>query len=402
MATKAPAKKVRVTAKQVREHREKSTRDLSPKWDGAADWTGDQFTNHFRKSMDWYRLESNNKELKPQVINWMAKNGYTKAQIQEFKKTKDSRCGSTMGAIAACLNKGMPPVHPGFNGGKDTAQWLGAEIAKVVEAGKEDIDEEAVAEAKAAAPVVQGPSIQERVRDAAMSMTEELEDAIEKFAVDADSFDPKEFKILNLLKGKGVKAAHARIIRDYYARQHAEYEELLGPKPDIQLIEGYKHRTKKQIKTIHAFYTEILNACTMLMEEAKVNRKPRKVKAVSKDKVVAKLKYKKTDEPLKLVSINPVEIIGSKELWIYNTKTRKLGKYVAAEFNDLGVKGTTITGFDESKSIQKTLRKPADQLKEFKAAGKVALRKFLDEINAVDTKMNGRINEEIILLKVSS
>ena len=42
-----------------------------------------------------------------------------------------------------------------------------------------------------------------------------------------------------------------------------------------------------------------------------------------------------------------------------------------------------------------------DQLKEFKAAGKVQLRKFLDDINATDTKMNGRLNEETILLKVS-
>ena len=42
-----------------------------------------------------------------------------------------------------------------------------------------------------------------------------------------------------------------------------------------------------------------------------------------------------------------------------------------------------------------------DQIKEFKAAGKVALRKFLDDINATDTKMNGRINEDTILLKVA-
>jgi len=53
------------------------------------------------------------------------------------------------------------------------------------------------------------------------------------------------------------------------------------------------------------------------------------------------------------------------------------------------------------KSVQKTLRKPVDQLKEFKAAGKVQLRKFLEDINAVDTKMNGRINAEIMLLKVA-
>jgi hypothetical protein len=48
----------------------------------------------------------------------------------------------------------------------------------------------------------------------------------------------------------------------------------------------------------------------------------------------------------------------------------------------------------------KTLRKPEEKLKEFKSAGKVALRKFLEDINAVDAPMNGRINEEIVLLKV--
>jgi hypothetical protein len=66
----------------------------------------------------------------------------------------------------------------------------------------------------------------------------------------------------------------------------------------------------------------------------------------------------------------------------------------------LNVKGTGIVGFDENKSIQKTIRKPAEKLKEFKAASKVALRKFLEDINATDTKMNGRINEEIVLLKI--
>jgi hypothetical protein len=112
------------------------------------------------------------------------------------------------------------------------------------------------------------------------------------------------------------------------------------------------------------------------------------------------MKYLKQDEKIKLVSINPQDIIGTKELWIYNVKSRKLGKYVAAEFNELGVKGTTVIGFDPIKSVQKTLRKPEEQLKEFKAAGKVQLRKFLDDIKAVDIKLNGRINEDTVLLKV--
>ena len=104
---------------------------------------------------------------------------------------------------------------------------------------------------------------------------------------------------------------------------------------------------------------------------------------------------------MKLVSINPVDIIGAKELWVFNTKTRKLGRYIAEEYKDLGVKGTSITGYNETTSIQKTLRKPEEKLKEFKAAGKVQLRKFLDEINATDTMMNGRLNEETILLRIA-
>ena len=87
-------------------------------------------------------------------------------------------------------------------------------------------------------------------------------------------------------------------------------------------------------------------------------------------------------------------------MWVYNTKTRKLGRYVANEYQDLAVKGTSILNFNENASIQKTLRKPEEKLKEFKAAGKVQLRKFLDGINATDTKMNGRLNEDTILLKV--
>jgi hypothetical protein len=101
------------------------------------------------------------------------------------------------------------------------------------------------------------------------------------------------------------------------------------------------------------------------------------------------------------VSVSPTDIIGSTELWVYNTKSRKLGKYVSAEYQTLSVKGTSIINFNENLSICKTLRKPEEKLKEFKAAGKVQLRKFLDDINATDTKMNGRLNEEIILLKVA-
>jgi hypothetical protein len=396
------ATKTRVTKKQVIAHRTRAVKDTSPTWEGCEAWTADEFHRHFKRAMDYYRLESDIKSYKPVVVKWMETNDYSKRDVAAFKKIKDSRISTTMGAVTACLNRGMTPHRIDFNSGRDTAAWLRTEIIKVLAEGKDDVDPaEAAAEKEAAKKDVYTPSIQERVREAAYRMTEELEDAIESFQADAENFDPKAFKVLNLLKGKQVKAAHARIIKDCYSRDLAELEELASGKGCEQLREGYSHRSRKQIKNLIAFYQEIHSACDMLMQEAKVNRAPRAKKAVPAEKIVGKLKYMKQNEPLKLVSINPADIIGAKELWVFNTKTRKLGRYLAKEYSELSVKGTSIINFDENTSVQKTVRKPEEKLKEFKAAGKVQLRKFLDDINATDTKMNGRVGEDTVLLKVA-
>jgi hypothetical protein len=390
MATKRKSKAAHLT-----EARSAKGRDHSPKWDNVETMSEDEFSRHFRISMDWYRLESSGKELKPKVITWMAANEFTKEQIATFKKTKDWRCNLTTGSLVANLLKGMPDSRAGFNEGRSTSKWIKDSINKILEEGKNDIEEEE----DTTKPVIPVVTIQERLRETSGKMSEEIDYALDKFTTDPESFDPKAIKVLNLLKGKDAKAAHARIIKGFYIRSYEELQEAAEGKCE-QLGEAYSHLTKPQMKKIIAFYHEIISACDMLGQEAKVNRKPRAKKTVPADKIVAKLKYAKTNEQLKLVSINPTEIIGAKELWVYNIKSRKVGKYVAAEYLELSVKGTSIIGFNANLSVQKTLRKPEEQLKEFKAAGKVQLRKFLEDIKAVDIKLNGRINEDVVLLKV--
>ena len=389
-------KATRVTKASVREYAKK---DQSPTWDGHEDWTTNEFTKNFRQAMQYYNLEFNPKDLKPAVIKWMTTNEYDKQIIDSFKKTKDWRCSSTMGGIASCLLRGMPASRDDFNSGRSSVEWLDKSIKDSIAQGKADVDdEEEAAEKKAAAPQL---TIQDRMRETAIKMVEELDDIIEGLLVNPDDFDPKAIKVVNLLRGRQVKAAHARVIKEFYTNEMSDYAELVSGNADEDLKEGYKHRSKKQVKTILAFYQDIVSACDMLAQEAKVTRKPRVKKPIAKDKLVAKLKFKKNDDALKLVSISPTDIIGAKELWVYNTKNRKLGRYIADDMTGpLTIKGSGIVGFDEHKSIQKTIRKPEEKLKEFKSAGKVALRSFLDDINATDTIMNGRINEETILLKV--
>jgi len=143
----------------------------------------------------------------------------------------------------------------------------------------------------------------------------------------------------------------------------------------------------------------LCGACDLVIDAAKATRKPRTKKAPSKEKLVAKLKYLERDDKLQLVSVNPLDVLDAKEVWVYNTKTRKLGKYIADDHATIQVKGTTLLHYNEINSVQKTLRKPDETLKSFKKAGKVQLRKFIDEIKTTDIKLNGRLNSDTIILK---
>ena len=112
------------------------------------------------------------------------------------------------------------------------------------------------------------------------------------------------------------------------------------------------------------------------------------------------MKYKESEPTIGLASINPISILEANELWVYNTKNRKLMHYVAEPMvGGLGVKGTSLVGFDAKKSTQKTIRKP----EVLKGADKLARTKFeklYTELTTTDTACNGRINEHCILIKV--
>lgn len=380
----------RITSVTIRENKAK---DHSPSWDNHEELSSLEFSRKYHDAMQYYNVEYSGKDLKPSVIKWMSQSNFDSDTINAFKKTKDWRCSVVVGAIASCLLKGMPAIREDFNQGRNSEEWLKNKINEIISQGKNDCSDDD----DTTAPV---PTIQERVRETAIRMAEDIDEAIEQFYTNPDKFDQKSLNILNNLKAKQVKPAHARIIKEFYNSEFLEISELVS-NSNSEVKEAYSHWNKKQIKTFAEFHKEIQDACNMLMQEAKVNRKPRAKKPVAKDKIVAKLNYKKTDETLKLVSVNPVDIIGAKELWCFDTKTRKLFRYIADDMEGpLTVKGTSIIGFNTTKSIGKTLRKPAEQLAELKKSGKVALRSFLDNINAVEVKANGRINSNQILFRV--
>lgn len=372
-----------------------------PVWDGWERWSPEKFRNERNRGFYYYNYYNSGKDLIPNILKWMGQNGYSKADIAAYKELPDWKSAITYGSVATMLLNGMPSKHPNLEY-RDSIEYLKEQLDRLVSEGKKVLTEKKSTEKISGSVYV--PSIQERIRDAAWVYIDGLEDWLDKFMESPADFDPKEINPLTFLKSKEANQAHARIIRDYFDRWKSDYDELLTPpavKDDkyAQLVEGYSRYNKVQIKNMHYALTQIVAACDMLLQQAKVNRKPRVKKAPSKEKLISKIKFKLSDDRYKLVSIKPEEALQSLELWVFNTKTRKFGVYVAGDQAALSVKGTTIINFDEGRSVAKTVRKPEEFFREIKSTPKTKMRKLYDSINSVETKLNGRINADMILIK---
>ena len=203
-----------------------------------------------------------------------------------------------------------------------------------------------------------------------------------------------------VLRGMNVAPQMVGDIAEQWRRRLSELEEVLAGK-DAQLIEGYGQFGKLQIRNMVKFVETVVADCGSYVQIKKTERAPRKKKPVSAERLTQKFRYLKEFAELKLTSEAVTKLVGCQEAWMYDTKKRKLIYAVAdTHVGTMTVKGTSLVGFDTTNSVQKTLRKPAEQIKALLTGGVANTRKFFKDIKATEVKFNGRGNENLILLKV--
>ena len=237
-------------------------------------------------------------------------------------------------------------------------------------------------------------SIQDRLQG-------KVEDFISAVEGQADDFVDSGYKMkydpYNHLLELGAKAAHARKMRPFYVDCYNELVDVYN-NDDEYYVEAWSHLKPKYHKKMMDFYGIIVDDLDRIIKNSTAQRKPRKKKTLSATRLVKTLKYQQEFTDLKLVSVNPEKIIGTNELWVYNTRYKTLGVYHAVNsVRGLSVKGCTIQHFDEDTSIQKTARKPEEVLK---VLNKRSLKKQLNHMKTKEQKMTGRINAQTILLGV--
>jgi len=361
-----------------------------PVWDTerAAAMTQDEFDHFLRKSFFYYNYYYSQKDCKKHVVKWMQDNQYSKADVSKFIRSPDRALPMTACGLVMAVRQGMPMRDKEL-------EYLKARLYEAV--NSDDLAPEVVVDAaKPAVQVAKAPTIQDRLNEKTAEHLAHFEGLYDE-VIAGDAVKPDAF---NYLTANTVPQSQINKFEHLFTIRKGELL-VAQERRDEQVEEAYKHYKAADFRRHHAFLDQLLTDLDQYRSVKKTQKKARVKRAPNKEKVVSKLKYMKEEKTLKLVSINPVDIVGAQELWVYNSKTRKLYKYVADTLTGpLGVKGTSITGYDEAKSVGKTLRKPDEKLKEFAKATKVQLRKFLEDIKATETQGNGRMNSDTVLLKV--
>ena len=112
------------------------------------------------------------------------------------------------------------------------------------------------------------------------------------------------------------------------------------------------------------------------------------------------LKFKPKDEEFGIESVKPADIIGASQVWVFDTKTRFMHKYIS----DVGmaVKGSTLKEFDPAQSHKKKIREMYCEqvLDDVVNGGKVKLRKSIAGIAAKEVAVTGRIGKEMVIVRI--
>ena len=337
----------------------------------------------------WYNYFYDRKKVNQVIISYAKKSGYKNAS--KFSKMFLS---TGVAAVITGLENGVRfPEHKDYLGEEGSAgyqKWLHAQLSGINKKAQTlqtvDLDTDKIVEKKR-------PSVQENITNKGQELLGEIDHAI-------DVWDVEEFDMYKYLAFNKVSAAVANSIVNEYDGMIAEVKEARDGTCD-QLKEAYNHMTKGDKDDFYNFLTKIKTDTTRYVEMNKPVRKPKKPKQFSAAKIVSKLSYMIEDPENKVKSVEPSQIVGAKQLWIFNSKTNEMIKYDAEDRGGLTVVGTTLKNFNPKTSMSKKLGMKTEHfIDRVLDGGTIVLNKCMSEINSKSSIVTGRINNNMIILKV--
>ena len=348
--------------------------------------TEENRVSSFANAFHWYNYHYGKKDAKDMLCHYLEHNG-RKLDAKTMRGIPDSQIRLTPAWVCRMTLLGLElKEHEQCNIDEQISTML--KVKQEIKKAQSEVD---------ADTAVAKLTIQDHLREKVSECCGEMEAMFDDFIV-AGAKMSADFSPIKLMRGMNISPNMIGTVSRVWELRLAEFNEVLEGKDD-QLVEGYSHLTKIQLKNCVKFCETAINDCNSYVQLKKVERKPRAKKAVSPEKLTRKFKFMKEFDELKLKSEPVTKLVGASEAWLYDTAKRKLIHIMAdSHIGTFTVKGSAVAGFDTLATVQKTLRKPAEQIKAVIGGGKPAARKAFGEIKATETKFNGRGNDNLIIL----
>jgi hypothetical protein len=338
------------------------------------------YTTSLMRALNYYNAAFDNKDKRKWVISYVGK-----ANASKYENLSDYEFRS-VGTIIRLKQRGQPLQT------KDE-EFITARLEEMARLSAEGVKYSALKGEPEDKPAKVIVSVQDRIKESAGEHIGEFNGLIDEFVMTDTIPDFEAY-----LKSNNISGAVSKHIPAAFEKTLAELEEVLEG-ADKQLVEGYSHIKKTKLKKLIAIVKSISDACAQQAVSAKAARKPRARKEKPASVIAAKVKYLKEFADLKLKSVAPVNIVGSSETWLYNTKYKKLQVYRAVGDGKLSIKGTTILNYEVATSGSKTMRKP-ELVTGYANMTKRNLANEFKNLKTKESAVNGRINEDCIILKV--
>ena len=357
---------------------------FEPEWKFQPDDTNR--ISSFANAFQWYQYHYGKKDAKDMIAMYLEIN-HRKADARLIRGIPDSQIRVTPGWVCRMSIMGLML--------NEHEQCILDEQISLMLKSKQEVRKAAATDEETQQVKL---TIQDHLREKASECAGELEGMFDDFIVTGAKMSA-DFKPIALIRGMNISPQMIPNITRVWDLRMAEFNEVLDG-VDEQLVEGYSHLSKAQLKQCVKFCETVLQDCTSYISIKKVERKPRAKKSVSPEKQASKFKYLKEFAEFNLKSQSPASLVNASEAWLYDTVKRKLIHVMAdTHIGTFTVKGSAIIAYDAATTVQKTLRKPEEQLKSVISVGKPAARKAFEVIKSTEVKWNGRGNENLIILK---
>ena len=358
-----------------------------PSWHNCPE---ENFHNNLSKALNFYNYYLDRDDYIPIIQEYMENNSYSNDDINTIPIVpRTSFMLNITGKLCRCYNMGMPEFGDNFDMVKNNITNL------ISDAKHEILTRKSVVVKNDNKPLK--PNVHaimtKKVRDSVLC---ELEVMLDEWTVPKAKI--KKMPIASLLRGENIPVSFIGPIVQWLERHKNDYTDAYE-KRCPQMIEGYSYLSTPQLRNRIKAIDDMLNEIVLYKSSKKASRKPRVKKPKSADKQVSRLNYLNESEEYCMQSCDPTRIVCAQTMFMFNTKYRKVTIFKANGPDGFTVQGSTLKGFDETKSYSFTLRKPKEVLPILASKTERQVNKELSALKVKRNPAKGRINKDTILIR---